>query len=269
VAFVRAYGGIADELEEAGYSATDVTRIKAQLDHYVNVREIVRRASGESLDLKPYEADMRHLLDTYIEAKEPRKISPFDGIGLLELIVKTGIADAIAAQMGGMKGNRDAIAETIENNVRSKIIKEHLNDPAFYDKMSTLLDEIIANRKRKALNYEQYLKEVADLVRRVEAGQADDTPKALTTPGRRALYNSLKAFAERDAAHAAANAEDVANRALDLALKLDDEIKTHRPDGWRGVHAKEQTIKAAMFNVLNDEDQVERLFPIVKHQREY
>lgn len=269
VACVRAYGGIADELEEAGYSATDVTRIKAQLDHYVNVREIVRRASGESLDLKPYEADMRHLLDTYIEAKEPRKISPFDGIGLLELIVKTGIADAIAAQMGGMKGNRDAIAETIENNVRSKIIKEHLNDPAFYDKMSTLLDEIIANRKRKALNYEQYLKEVADLVRRVEAGQADDTPKELTTPGRRALYNSLKAFAEREAADAVADAENVASRALELALKLDDEIKAHRPDGWRGVHAKEQTIKAAMFNVLNDVDQVERVFPIVKHQREY
>ncbi len=87
---------------------------------------------------------MRHLIDTYIEADEPRKISPFDDMGLLDLIVKTGIADAIATQLGGLKGNRDAIAETIENNVRSKIIKEHLNDPAFYEKMSALLDEIIA-----------------------------------------------------------------------------------------------------------------------------
>ncbi|MFI4921867.1 MAG: hypothetical protein ACHQAZ_09540, partial [Gammaproteobacteria bacterium] len=48
---------------------------------------IIRKASGESLDLKPYEADMRHLIDTYIEADEPRKISPFDNIGLMELIV--------------------------------------------------------------------------------------------------------------------------------------------------------------------------------------
>jgi type I restriction enzyme R subunit len=39
---------------------------------------------------------MRHLIDTYIEADAPRKISPFDGIGLLDLIVKTGIAGAIA-----------------------------------------------------------------------------------------------------------------------------------------------------------------------------
>jgi len=72
--------------------------------------------------------------------------------------VKTGIADAIATQLGGLKGNRSAIAETIENNVRRKIIKEHLNDPAFYEKMSTLLDEIITARKAKAIEYEKYLK---------------------------------------------------------------------------------------------------------------
>ena len=41
---------------------------------------------------------------------------------------------------------QDAIAETIENNVRQKIVKEHLNDPAFYDRMSALLEEIIAAR---------------------------------------------------------------------------------------------------------------------------
>ncbi len=119
---------------------------------------------------------MRHLIDTYIEADEPRKISPFDDIGLLELIVKTGIAEAIATQLGKLKGNKDAIAETIENNVRSKIIKEHLNDPAFYDKMSALLDEIIRLRKEKAIEYEEYLKRIAELAKQVQAGQAPTTP---------------------------------------------------------------------------------------------
>src|SRR6202035_3603531 len=138
---IRAYANIADELEPAGYSVADITRIKGQIQHYLNVREIIRKASGESLDLKPYEADMRHLIDTYIEADEPRKISPFDDMSRLDLIVKTGIADAIATRLNNFKGNKDAIAETIENNVRSKIIKEHLTDPAYYEKMSELLDE--------------------------------------------------------------------------------------------------------------------------------
>jgi type I restriction enzyme R subunit len=81
-------------------------RIKAQVQHYLDLREIIRKASGETLDLKPYEADMRHLIDTYIEADEPRKISPFDGMGLLDLIVKTGIADAIARAAGRDQGQQ-------------------------------------------------------------------------------------------------------------------------------------------------------------------
>ena len=76
-------------MEGAGYGAADIARIKKSLDQYLTVREIIRKASGEILDLKAYEADMRHLIDTYIEADEPRKISPFDNMGLLELIVKT------------------------------------------------------------------------------------------------------------------------------------------------------------------------------------
>ena len=115
---MRAYANIADELEPAGYTAAEVVRIKEQRDHFLDVRDIIRKASGETLDLKAYEADMRHLLDTYIEADEPRKISPFDNMPLLELIVKTGIANAIAMQLGGLNGNKKAIAETIENNVR-------------------------------------------------------------------------------------------------------------------------------------------------------
>jgi type I restriction enzyme R subunit len=86
--------------------------------------------------LNPYEADMRHLIDTYIEADEPRRISFFDNMWLLELIVKTGIANAISTQLGDLKGDRNAISEVIENNVRRKIVKENLNDPAFYEKMS-------------------------------------------------------------------------------------------------------------------------------------
>ncbi len=189
---VRAYAGIADELDSAGYSAADIQRIKRDIDRYLKLREIIRHASGESIDLKAYEADMRHLIDTYIEADEPRKISPFDDMPLLELMVKSGIAEAIKSLPEGIKSSRDAIAETIENNVRSKIIKDHLNDPAFYDRMSTLLDELIMSRHQKAIDYEAWLKRIAELAARVESGRAEETPDQLNTPGRRALYNNLK-----------------------------------------------------------------------------
>ena len=122
---VRAYANIADELEAAGYSGADIARIRQQLDHYLKLREIIRKASGESLDLKVYEADMRHLIDTYIQADEPedfalRRYVPAGADR------EAGIAEAIAQQLGARQQERRG--GTIENNVRSKIIKEHLHD---------------------------------------------------------------------------------------------------------------------------------------------
>lgn len=247
---VRAYAGIADEMEDAGYTADDIKRIKGRVEDSINARDTVRRAAGEILDLKAYEADMRHLIDTYIEADEPRKISPFDDISLIDLIVKSGIADAIAEQLSGLKGNKEAIAETIENNVRSKIVKERLNDPDFFDRISALLDEIIRDRRAKAADYEAYLKRMAEIVKTLAAGKTEDTPAQLDTPGKRALYNNL-------------------GKNEELALRIDAAVKSSRSDDWRGIEAKERAIKAALYRELQDKDEVERVFVIIKAQREY
>ena len=247
---VRAFANIADELDGAGYSEEDKTYIKGEINRYLKLREIVRKASGETLDLKTYEADMRHLIDTYIEAEEPRKISPSDGVSLLDLIVKTGIADAINNMPEGIRKNKNAIAETIENNVRRVIIKERLNDPAYYDEMSALLNEIITARKARAIEYEEYLNRVAELAKKVEAVGGEDTPEEISTPGLRALYNNL-------------------NKNPDLALEIDKAVKKNRHDGWKGVHIREQIIQGAIYNVLRNQDEVERIFPIIKQQTEY
>lgn len=250
VGLIRAYANISDELSEAGYTEDGIILVKQQLDHYVKLRDVIRQAAGEVLDIKPFEADMRHLIDTYIQADEPRKISTFDGMPLLELIVKTGIAAAIEELPEGLRGNQEAIAETIENNVRSKIVKEQINDPAFFAKMSALLAEIIAARKDKALKYEEYLKKIAELAKMVEEGASPDIPIALNSPGKRALYNNL----EQDE---------------QLALRLDEAIRTVRPDGWRGNPQKEKVIKRELYSILKDDDEVERVFSIIRNQKEY
>jgi type I restriction enzyme R subunit len=116
--------------------------------------------------------------------------------------------------------------------------------------MSALLDEIIATRKAKAIEYEEYLQRIATLASKVEAGLAEETPQELNTPGRRALWNNL-------------------GQNEDLALKIDECVKHVRPDGWRGVQARELVIKAAIYGVLQDAVEVERIFLIIKAQGEY
>jgi type I restriction enzyme R subunit len=246
VALLRAYGNIADELSEAGYDAAMIASIKRRLEDAVKLREAIRLASGETLDLKPYEADMRHLLDTYIEAKAARKISPFESTGLLDLIVKSGI-EAVSEELGS---NHDAIAETIENNVRRKIIEEQLTNPAYYARMSDLLGEIIQLRREKALAYEQYLNAVETLVTQVMEGKTDDTPKSLDTPGKRALFDNLD--------H---------NEAL--ALQVHQAVMAARPSDWRGVLPREQVVKQALYGVLQDVDKVNAVFGILKAQPEF
>ena len=141
VSFLRAYANLANEMDEAGYSDADTAEIKAEAGHYEKVRREVKLASGDYVDMKVFEPAMRHLLDTYIRAEESEEISAFDDLTLVELIVKRGEA-AIDALPEGIRGSREAIAETIENNVRRLIIDESSVNPKYYEKMSDLLDAL-------------------------------------------------------------------------------------------------------------------------------
>ena len=265
---LRAFANSADDLTNAGYTEVGIQQIKFEVEDKVKVRESIRRSAGETIDLKAYEADMRHLIDTYIEADAPRVISDFGEMGLLDVIVKSGMADAISSLPDGIKGNQGAVAETIANNVRSKILKEHLNDPAFYDKMSALLREILDDLKAKRIDYKEFLKRIADVAKQVQAGKSDDTPAKLDTPGKRALYSNLKPAQDPNAAEPMY--EPDADPTLRLALQIDQAVKQVRPAGWRGHQARENIIKAALLPLLaHDKAAVERIFLILTAQREY
>ena len=250
-ALVRAYAAIANDLANAGYAPDEAKAIEREVNRAFELRASIRLASGETLDLKAFEADMRHLIDTYIKAEDARKISAFGEVGLLDIIVKSGVADAVNELPEAVRKDKAAVAETIANNVRSKIIKEHLHDPAFYDRMSVLLREVLADLRAKRIDYEEFLRRIGEVAIQVQAGKASNTPLRLNTPGRRALFSNL---AENE----------------ELALTVDAAVKQVSPDGWRGNLAKERTIMAALLPILgNDAQEVERIFAIIRVQSEY
>jgi type I restriction enzyme R subunit len=216
---------------------------------------------------------MRHLIDAYIKADEARKISDFGELGLVDLIVKSGIAAAIASLPDGIRANRDAVAEVITNNVRSRIMREHLHDPAFYNRMSVLLAEVLADLKARRIDYEEFLKRMAALAAQVRAGQAEDTPEPLKqNPGLRAVYNTLAAAPSPSGAVAEPKTsfgEVHGDPVLERAQQIDARIRGSAPDGWRGVLPKEQEVKRLIYEVVQDTALVELLFPVVKARPEY
>ena len=181
----------------------------------------MKLASGDYIDLKMYEPAMRHLIDTYIRAEESEKVSAFDDMSLIQLIVERG-ADAVKALPEGIRKNKEAVAETIENNVRRLIIDEQPINPKYYEKMSELLDALIEQRKQEALDYQEYLEKIVELTQEgEEPGRGQAYPKAMNTPAKRALYDNL--------------GKDEA-----LALAVDEAVRASRQDDWRGNPIQDQ-----------------------------
>ena len=133
-------------MEAAGYTAAEAAAIRDEVAHYAAVRDEVKLGAGENIDFKQYEAGMRFLLDTYIQADASKVLTDFADAGLVQLIAQMGDA-ALGRLPKGIRDNPDAVAETIANNVRRVIIDEHAMNPKYYDKMSALLDDLIRQRQ--------------------------------------------------------------------------------------------------------------------------
>ena len=149
-------------------------RCRRRSEFYSDTRAAIKKHSGEELDIKPYEADMRHLLNTYVQADPAADMGNLNSLSLTELIIETGIHDAIARKLNEKgKLSRNAIAEGIINNVRKTIIRDQLTDPRFYAEMSKLLDDLIKQSRADAAAYEAFLKKAEELVKRMAKKDAD------------------------------------------------------------------------------------------------
>ena len=254
-ALLRGYTNLANEMCEAGYSDVDAQEIKAEVGDYEKVREEVKLASGDYIDMKMYEPAMRHLLDTYIRAEESEELSAFDDLTLVQLIVERGEA-AVDELPRGLRRNPEAMAETIENNVRRHIIDKTAVNPKYYEKMSRLLDALILQRKQEALDNEAYLARVVELANLVSKLETQSFyPSSIDNGALRSLYDNL---------------EGAVDSQEERALALDLAIRSVKKADWRGNKFKELEVRNAIKSELGDDvSLVNTIFDIVKAQSDY
>ncbi|HSH49850.1 MAG TPA: restriction endonuclease subunit R, partial [Halomonas sp.] len=203
-----------------------------------------------------YEPAMRHLLDTYIRAEESEKLSAFDDMTLVELVVERGEA-AVDSLPESIAGDREAMAETIENNVRRLIIDEMAVNPKYYEKISELLDALIEQRRKEALEYKEYLRRIVELTRQAaKREEANRYPAGIDTPARQALYDNL-------------------GQDTELAICLDEKIRAVKKADFRGNKFKEREVRNAIAAVLDTQVRetggadLDAVFELVKSQNDY
>jgi len=228
---VRAYANLAPEMTAAGYSDEEIAVIRDEVDRFEKVRTEVKLASGDYVDLKMFEPAMRHLLDTYVQAEDSRQLSSFDDLSLVKLIVERG-EGAIEELPEVLRGSPEAVGETIANNVRKTIIDNEPINPKYYERMSELLDALLAERRRAAISYERYLAEIVKLARQVDGGPApSEYPPSLDSSAKRALYDNV--------------GNDEA-----LALRMEAAIRASLQDGWRDNPMKTRRVQIAIRGAL-------------------
>lgn len=268
--FARAYADLAQNLNDAGYSDAEAATLQREAEFYVEIRAAIKKHSGEELDIKPYEADMRHLINTYIQADTATELGELGELSLTELIIETGIHDAIARKLNEKgKLSKNAIAEGIINNVRKTIIRDQLTDPKFYDQMSKLLDDLIKQSRDDAADYEDFLRKAEELVRKLASKQPQAGVPMVLHGNREAivLFNNLTTI-PCESFQCPENDDDKA----ELALQIDLVIREQAPAGWQedSDGPRGAQVLNALFPLFNrDRLATKAVFEIIKNQQGY
>ena len=273
--FARTFADIAQDLSKAGYSDAEAVALQKEVEFYAEIRSAIRKHSGEELDIKPFEADMRHLINTYIQADAATELGALGEMSLTELIIKTGIHDAIAKKLNEKgKLSKNAIAEGIINNVRKTIIRDQLTDPRFYAQMSKLLDDLIKQSRTDTAAYEEFLRKAEDLVKRLAARQPEDGIPAALHGKREAtvIYNNLETILADSAPAGVLNEGQAGygNERVLLALEIDHAMRLQAPADWKGDETKERVVQNFLFPLLKKNRAATlALFELVKNQPGY
>lgn len=229
---IRAYAELAAEMEDVGYSASDISAIKKDVKHYEKVYEEIQVASADYIDLKAYEPGMRHLIDSYIRAEDSESLTSFEDMSLVEILVREG-QDAINRLPQGLRGN--LAAETIRPNIRRLIVDRRSVNPAYYDKMSNILKDLIQQANDEALSYQEYLQELIKLAKMVlEPHTGTSRPASISTKAQAAIFDNV-------------------GGSESLTLALDTAIRSVKQDGWKTNRFKKKQVLREIKKIIGQE----------------
>lgn len=242
------------------YDSSKVKEFEQKVNFYINLKNAISEFSGDALNFRLYDPDMRKMIDRFIDADNSVELGAFDNFTLLDFI------NAKQKEMEELEKNaksdislKEGIADTIVNNVRKKIIEKKTLNPMYYDKMSKILNDIIELQKQGVEKYIELLKKYKDLAKNVEKpNENDDLPPEIKGDDIKCMLYYNSGF----------NTEPPMK---EVALKLYDAFINNREQDFQMSDIKQRKIKGSLYEALKDyivndkqrEDEVERLYKLL------
>ncbi len=185
------YVAIAMEMTEAGFTVEEANSIYTKVKDYEELRHAIMQRSGDYVDMKKYDAQMRALLDRYIVAPRSEKLETLDNFSFLDIIninPETGEAEIdpdVEQELGGARG----AAETMTANVRRAINRKREQNPEEYKKFSERINRLIEELRQGAIEYKDFLKGIKEMGEALRQGNTTD--ERLDTPAKKDLCDNL------------------------------------------------------------------------------
>lgn len=247
--YLNCYANLANSLEDMGYSEAERKEYAECAKKYDALKREIELRSNDHIDMRRYEPDMRQVLDLYVKAEDSEVIAKLDDTSFLDILAAQNeeqlndLPDELKDEYGR------ASAETVEANLREVIRKDSPFNPAYYGKLSIILQELIDKRKKEMLDYEEYMKELIELVKKARGKSANSYPESIKTPGMRALYDNL-------------------GQNEYLAIRAHAVIKENALVGFRDNRLKQRKLIKALAKLLGDEI-AQKIYDIIKLHDEY
>lgn len=247
--YLNCYANLANSLEDMGYNEAERKEYAECAKKYDALKREIELRSNDHIDMRRYEPDMRQVLDLYVKAEDSEVIAKLDDTSFLDIVAAQNeeqlndLPDELKDEYGR------ASAETVEANLREVIRKDSPFNPAYYGKLSIILQELIDKRKKEMLDYEEYMKELIELVKKARGKSANSYPESIKTPGMRALYDNL-------------------GQNEYLAIRAHEVIKKNALVGFRVSIMKQKKIIRALAKLLGDEMAL-KIYDIIKLHDEY
>ena len=247
--YLNCYANLANSLEDMGYYEAERKEYAECAKNYDALKREIELRSNDHIDMRRYEPDMRQVLDLYVKAEDSEVIAKLDDTSFLDIVAAQNeeqlndLPDELKDEYGR------ASAETVEANLREVIRKDSPFNPAYYGKLSIILQELIDKRKKEMLDYEEYMKELIELVKKARGKSANSYPESIKTPGMRALYDNL-------------------GQNEYLAIRAHAVIKENALVGFRDNRLKQRKLIKALAKLLGDE-MAQKIYDIIKLHDEY
>ncbi|MBU4486261.1 MAG: type I restriction endonuclease subunit R [Candidatus Delongbacteria bacterium] len=195
-----------------------ISRYKNDYKKFDKLRTSVRARYAETIDYRDYEPKIKKLLDTHIQANEVIQLNK--PVNIFDDTEFNMVKEEQAVYGKTTASKADSIAHAIKRVTTEKME----DDPAFYEKFSKLIQDVIDLFRSQRITESEYLRKVIEIRNKVVGKFHDDVPEQLSiNEEAAAFYGVIMPLFVKNKSD-----KEIESTITEIALEIQRVLKVHQ-----------------------------------------